>query len=1018
MNTATLQIAIEVDDQGSVKIRRLGRTVEETGRKGERSFRAMGRTLGDFDTRVGRTLGSISSLYSAIASAVAVTALAKVSAAAVRAASDLQEVSSKFDVVFNGQQQEAEQWSRTLVDSYAMSTRESKQYLASVQDLLVPMGMASDQAGEMSFAITTLAADLGSFNNLPTAQVMDDIHSALVGNYETMKKYGVVLSAATVQQKALSMGLADSARDLTAADKAMAAYRLMVEGSTAAIGDMERTSGSYANQLKEMHARVEDMQAAFGAGLLPVMTDLLQDFNDWYSVNSDLLQQDLRQWATLMAESVRTIAKAAHWTLQRLQALDEWLSGKGHGSVSDQWADQQIQKIEALQAAIDSIRKSNQPGKETYLAGMEQQLDLLMAQMDVFQNDNSAAILAMEDAGRTAEMTAGSISSIGAAAAGSAATACQANRQQLSCAQKALQKEVDAAVAAGRQMKDLWQVQAEDKYKILSRSYQAQIDMEEETNDAINADLEQLMTDRKELWQGGNDEIATLQENLVNDLGRTLDSYISDVLRGEIDTIGDLFEGLFNSILDMFARTLSQIAANSIIDAIFGAGASGAGGLTIQGLLGGGGGLLGTAASGASLASGASTVAGWLGMGGGSAAAAGGAAAVGGAGFGITQAGSAAAGYGATATGAITDFSIDAAGGSAGLASGAGIGAALGTAAAIAAVPVALNLLGSLFDREHPAWDIPTSSGRNLQVTKVTDDPLADVHKALERTALSAGDAAMKVDRYTDALHDSEYASEYAEEAAADFQAQIDDAWRLVEYLGNDVGEAWAAAALRIDGSITSIDTFVDTAAGFDVAMTTSASMWDLATQAARGNAEALGALEGKFRDLGLGAAAADQATMAMVGAVNKLSHTSLDMEATAKLNVEVHGDASASASVTGSSSVSSGDFGWWRHAGDHALGAIFTAPTLLAGPDGLHRVAEAGMAEAVLPLPAGPRTMQLVLDSLEALLARQAAPGRIEVHVNLAGEKVGQVLLPMIDRHIDARQSRGVSGRVVYAAG
>jgi len=209
--------------------------------------------------------------YAAGAAVVASTAMK-----AIKAASDLQETTSKFNVVYTGQQKVAEGWAKTLVESYAMSTREAKAHLSSIQDLLVPMGMAAKEAGKLSFEIVKLAADLGSFNNLPTDQVMLDVQSALVGNYETMKKYGVVLNATRVQQEALNMGLATTVKELTAADKAQAAYKLIVEGSQAAIGDMERTSEGYANTVKRAGAAWEDFMAALGETILPIATTVVE----------------------------------------------------------------------------------------------------------------------------------------------------------------------------------------------------------------------------------------------------------------------------------------------------------------------------------------------------------------------------------------------------------------------------------------------------------------------------------------------------------------------------------------------------------------------------------------------------------------------------------------------------------------------------------------------------------------------------------------------------------------------
>ena len=216
---------------------------------------------------------------------------------AVKAASDLQETTSKFNTVFGAQQKKAEGFVEVLRAGYAMSSTEAKKFLGNMQDLLVPMGMNATAAADMSNEVVKLSADLGSFNNLPTEQVMADIQSALVGNFETMKKYGVVLNETVVKQKALDMGLIKGKETLTAAQKAQVAYALVVEGSTAAIGDMERTSKSWANQSKFLKARLTELVETVGVQLLPILDPVLQRivklvsaFSDWIGENEGLFR--------------------------------------------------------------------------------------------------------------------------------------------------------------------------------------------------------------------------------------------------------------------------------------------------------------------------------------------------------------------------------------------------------------------------------------------------------------------------------------------------------------------------------------------------------------------------------------------------------------------------------------------------------------------------------------------------------------------------------------------------------
>ena len=197
---------------------------------------------------------------------------------AIKAASDLQEEGSKFNTVFGTSEKvigKANKAVKDLTKSYAMSEREAKQNMAQMQDLLKPLGIMPEKAAELSEQVVKLSADMGSFNNMPSADIMNDIQSALVGMNRPMMKYGSVLSAACVKQKALNMGLIKQGQELTASARAQAALTMIMETQTDAQGDMIRTGGSYANQLKFMKASIEDVSASIGKALLPVMTGII-----------------------------------------------------------------------------------------------------------------------------------------------------------------------------------------------------------------------------------------------------------------------------------------------------------------------------------------------------------------------------------------------------------------------------------------------------------------------------------------------------------------------------------------------------------------------------------------------------------------------------------------------------------------------------------------------------------------------------------------------------------------------
>jgi hypothetical protein len=218
------------------------------------------RAFSDTAQRIGRSLTTFVTLP-----------ILGIGTAFVKTASDAEETNSKFNAVFKEQSRAVRDWASTFSESVGRSTTDNLRFLATIQDTLVPLGYQRDAAAEVSKATVQLATDLASFNNLPTEQVVMDIQSALVGNTETLRKYGVVASQSAIVQEALNLGLIDTASELDAAGKAQAIYSLLVKGTADAQGDAVRTAGSTANQFRALKATVTDLAISFGNMLLPTV---------------------------------------------------------------------------------------------------------------------------------------------------------------------------------------------------------------------------------------------------------------------------------------------------------------------------------------------------------------------------------------------------------------------------------------------------------------------------------------------------------------------------------------------------------------------------------------------------------------------------------------------------------------------------------------------------------------------------------------------------------------------------
>ena len=140
--------------------------------------------------------------------------------------------------------------------------------------------IGSDEASTMSMRLVALAGDFASFNNASIEDTLYAIGAALRGENEPIKKYIGNISQATIQSKALELGLYSGKGAIDANAKALAVYNIILDSSERQIGDAAKTSKNLAGQKRILTAQIKDLQAEIGQKLLPVVTDLVTKLNE------------------------------------------------------------------------------------------------------------------------------------------------------------------------------------------------------------------------------------------------------------------------------------------------------------------------------------------------------------------------------------------------------------------------------------------------------------------------------------------------------------------------------------------------------------------------------------------------------------------------------------------------------------------------------------------------------------------------------------------------------------------
>ena len=216
------------------------------------------------------------------AAAVAAGAFAvKFGVEAVKAASNLQETVSKVGVIFGDSAGKVEEFAKTAAQTLGQSQQQALDASATFAVFGKSAGLAGDDLVNFSTDFTTLAADLASFNNTTPEQAINAIGSALRGEAEPLRAYGVLLNDATLKQAALELGLISTTNNaLTPQQKVLAAQKVIYDQTADAQGDFARTSDGLANQTRILQARLEDVRTEIGTALLPIVNEMVGVFAD------------------------------------------------------------------------------------------------------------------------------------------------------------------------------------------------------------------------------------------------------------------------------------------------------------------------------------------------------------------------------------------------------------------------------------------------------------------------------------------------------------------------------------------------------------------------------------------------------------------------------------------------------------------------------------------------------------------------------------------------------------------
>lgn len=210
-----------------------------------------------------------------MAKLVSLKAIAEYLGNAVAKFNDFYEATDLFHNAMGNLSGEADTLISKMQGLLGVDPTKAMTYMATIQSLGTSFGLTSDKAYILSKNLTQLAYDEGSYWNKDVAETFTAMSSAISGEIEPIRRLGVDLSQARLQQELLALGFNKQVSSLSQADKAVLRYIAIMKQTANVQGNLAQTIQSPANRIKILKAQLDMLAKSVGSLLYPAMKSIL-----------------------------------------------------------------------------------------------------------------------------------------------------------------------------------------------------------------------------------------------------------------------------------------------------------------------------------------------------------------------------------------------------------------------------------------------------------------------------------------------------------------------------------------------------------------------------------------------------------------------------------------------------------------------------------------------------------------------------------------------------------------------
>lgn len=299
-------------------------------------------------------------------------------AASIKWAGELEDSGALAEEVFKGSAADLRAWGKTTAKTLGIAEKDAVEYANQFGLALQNIGkMSESESAKISQELVGLSADLGSAFGTSNEEAFAALRGALTGEYEMLKKYGIVVNETALKQEYFAMTGEQVTGTLNAQQKQQAALSLITQQTSKVQGDFGRNIDGTTNSLKVAQASAVDLGTSVGTTLLPAFNSILsvgQGAVDMFMSLPEPVQQ-FAVYAGVAAAAAGPLL-TVFGKLAQSRAAEAMLNAASsardvHNAIKGVAATRGVSYFEALRGtARESARSMNQMSRSTKAAGL------------------------------------------------------------------------------------------------------------------------------------------------------------------------------------------------------------------------------------------------------------------------------------------------------------------------------------------------------------------------------------------------------------------------------------------------------------------------------------------------------------------------------------------------------------------------------------------------------------------------------------------------------------------------